>query len=242
MVIGGDDIDYALIQFLYSIPSVKEAISALILKDKKDSAIVTKEDVLEHQKKHKNELVDFARKIKLDWIDVQNGDSKSDNIMVSTEDFWMHLRSRISDIMNVELPIEPTENDSEFIREEKNSRSIMREYVFANISDALVEIQKSPRFPSNTSIELILSGRSVLYPGVKETILKSFKGRSVSLWNGFYKEGTELFDDQKVKTAVAEGACWYAMYSRDIELQHNYITSSYGFEDRNNNQKCNQEW
>ena len=239
--VGGDDIDYALIQFLYSIPSVKEAISALILKDKKDSAIVTKEDVLEHQKKHKNELVDFARKIKLDWIDVQNGDSKSDNIMVSTEDFWMHLRSRISDIMNVELPIEPTENDSEFIREEKNSRSIMREYVFANISDALVEIQKSPRFPSNTSIELILSGRSVLYPGVKETILKSFKGRSVSLWNGFYKEGTELFDDQKVKTAVAEGACWYAMYSRDIELQHNYITSSYGFEDRNNNQKCYHE-
>lgn len=240
--VGGDDIDFALIQFLYSIPSVKDAISELIRNDKTDnSTIVSQEDVLEHQKKHKNDLIDFARKIKLDWIDVQNGETKSDNIMVSTEVFWMYLRNRISDIVDIELPVEPTEKDIEFISEEKRTRSIMKEYVLANISDALIELKKSPHFPSNTHIELILSGRSVLYPGVKETILKSFKGRNVSLWDGFYKEGTELFDDQKVKTAVAEGACWYAMYSRDIELQHNYITSSYGFEDRSNNQKSYHE-
>ena len=241
--VGGDDIDYAIIQFIYSIPSLNVKIKEDLSSESTDKELksITEEDVLEHQKRHKNELIDFARQVKRDWVDVQNGESKEDNIMVNMADFWTSLRSRIIDIMDIELPSEPTEMDRDFVNREKVSHTIMDSYVFSNISDALSELMKSPRFPSGTPIELILSGRSVLYPGVKETILKSFKGRNVHLWKGFNKDGKDQFDEEKVKTAVAEGACWYAMYSRDINLQHNYITSSYGFEDRNDNRKCYHE-
>lgn len=237
--VGGDDIDYALIQFVYSIPTVRHIVSEQIAEEKGSS--VLEKDILEHQKAHKNILIDISRKIKLDWIDVCNGEALNDNIMVSIPQFWSYLRAYITKNMDLELPNEPTDDDMKFIRSEKEGHRIMNRYVYSHISDALSELLKSPKFPANTQIELILSGRSVLYPKVKDTILKSFKGRTVSLWNGFFKDGTEKFDDQKVKTVVAEGACWYAMYSRDIELKHNYVTSSYGFEDRSDNKKCYHE-
>ena len=237
--VGGDDIDYALIQLFYAIPSIRKALlENLNAQGKPESEQETL--LREHQKKHKNALISMARKIKLDWIDKTNNvPNPADNVTTSFEDFYGFLGTQFSEF-GVSIP-DKTEDDRIFVANEKKSHNIMNEYVFRHITDAINELLHAKRFPSHRTIELILSGRSVLYPGVSKTIMKAFFGHRVEQWDGFMKKndaGIVVFDDQKVKTAVAEGACWYAMYSRKILLQHNYVTSSFGFEDSKNTEKC----
>lgn len=236
--VGGDDIDYALIQIFYAIPSIRQAVlNHLGAVDSADQ----EERLREHQKQHKNELIKIARRAKLDWIDVCNREPKSDNILTDFGIFYTYLQIQFGHL-GIDVP-DSVENDKSFVEREQREHIMMNEYVFRHITDAITELLRSKRFPKNRSIELILSGRSVLYPNVTTVILDSFRsaGNSLELWRGFLKDAAIdqiIFDDQKVKTAVAEGACWYAMYSRKIELQHNYVTYSYGFEDNSNSQKC----
>ena len=230
--VGGDDIDYALIQFVYGIPSVKRVLAEKIHKDDKNP--VTEQDLREQQKQHKNNLIDLARKIKLDWIDVQNGMAKHDNNMTSVEVFWSFLDSQLQDVFGISSIGEIGEDDEIFIKDESRKHNIMTEYVYHYVSDALEELLNVESLKNDQNIELVLSGRSILYPGIKDSLMKVFdsKRKEVEIWNGFMKEGSSAFDDQKVKTAVAEGACWYAMYSNVIRLEHNTLTSSYGFIDQ----------
>lgn len=215
--VGGDDIDFAIIQFLYAIPSVRECFDS-------------KSKIQEHQRLHKNKLIEIVRKIKLDWIDKNNNSVKSGNVTMDLQTFWGHIQSQFMEI-GIKLT-EMTEKDSKKISEEIKKRSIFKKYVQNYIEDCVKELMSSLDVSSTNEIELILSGRSILYPGVTETVTRTLSNYTsdLNVWEGFTKtDGT--FADKAIKTAVARGSCWYAMNGGQIELKHDIISFSFGYLD-----------
>lgn len=221
--VGGDDIDFAIIQFIYNIPSVKN--------------IIGEEQQDKHQQNYKNILIQVARKIKIDWIQKYYEYNTEDNCTTDINVFWNYLKSvEYQSELLFDLS-EITNEDEEYIRNESSKQSYMNKYVFSQIRDAVGELMTSlvvttPDF-TKEKISLIMSGRSILYPNVKESVVKGLKkySNNIELWIGFNDEHGR-FDDIKVKTAVAEGACWYAMYSSQFELKHNRVTSTFGYIDQ----------
>ena len=217
--IGGDDIDFAIIKFVYDIPVVKEYFEKNGI------------DVAKHQKQNKTILIDLARRIKLDLIEKNNGLNVDGNILSDAFILYSHIREVFNSKFRISLETSLSDNDTDYINEGFKQMQTVDSLVFANVEDAVKELLSS--LSKKGEMELIMSGRSVLYPGIKETVLKAIKDNGFDCrvpWAGFNnKDG--LFDDEKVKTAVAVGACWYAMYSKVINLKHNHLTSTFGYID-----------
>lgn len=217
--IGGDDIDYAIIKFIYDIPVIKGYFEKNGI------------DVSRHQKQNKTVLIDLARRIKLDLIEKNNGTIVDGNILADAFILYSHIREVFNSKFKISLDTSASENDTEYINSEIKEMRTVKRIVFDNVKDAVKELLSS--LSGKGEMELIMSGRSVLYPGIKETVLEEIKvnGFDCSVpWAGFNNEDG-LFDDEKVKSAVAVGACWYAMYSKVINLKHNHLTSTFGYID-----------
>lgn len=210
--VGGDDIDYALIKMIYDAPSVKVAIA----------------DPESHQRKYKAGLIALARKIKLDWIDTIKGKNSDTQ---SIETFWHNIQSEFkrAELGSINLPAEFSDADKRYFEREGIMRSNMEKYVLGFVGDAVKNLFAT--IEANSRIELIMSGRSVLYPGVRENVEKAIKGSNcsdITLWDG-YNDESGHFSSEKVKSAVATGACWYAMYSDKINMRNDIITTSFGY-------------
>lgn len=216
--IGGDDIDYALIQILCSIPSVNNCIS------NRNKFI----------REYKAQLLKYIKNFKLSYIDKKNDLVKPGNIVTDMATLWGSLRTNFKE-WGIILPENYAEEDEKYLRKEESEHRTMNKYVLNNVKDAITELVNSPNIHSK-NVEIIFSGRSTLYPGVKEAVLHQLdkKGFSVTRWDGFDKRNTKgaiILDDEKVKSAVAIGACWYAMWSQHITIRHDIVTSSFGFID-----------
>ena len=115
----------------------------------------------------------------------------------------------------------------------------MKYYVFDKVKDAVMELMNNTIL--NSDIELIFSGRSTLYPGIEKAVLEEIRNTKYNCscddrWHGFDKTGTTVLDADKVKTAVVEGACWYALWSGRINMKHDLVTSTFGYIDMVNDQ------
>lgn len=212
--VGGDDIDYALIQLIYGAPSVRNVIG-----DNAES----------HQKKNKYVLIKLVREIKLSWIASCNA-TNMPGFINNIDDLWLRIWNVFSEL-NINLPETPTANDVEYFENEGRNHANMKKYVLDYVQDAIENLLCTVNDKSD--IVLIMSGRSVLYPGIKECVNKSLKDsgcKKIQLWNG-YNNADGNFDPEKVKSAVAVGACWYGMYNYMINIHHNLVTSSFGYID-----------
>lgn len=217
--IGGDDIDYAIIKFIYGIPVIQDYFTTNGI------------DVYKHQKQNKTVLIELARKIKLDLIEKSNGLNVEGNVFTDASILYSHIHEIFKSKFKISLETSPSNNDTNYINKGFKQMQSVKQIVFSNVKDAVKELLSS--LSEKGEMELIMSGRSVLYPGIKETVLTEIKSNGFDCsvpWGGFNnKEG--FFDDEKVKTAVAVGACWYAMYSKVINLKHNHLTSTFGYID-----------
>ena len=225
--IGGDDIDFALIQIIFSIPSVKKTI--------KD----TNRFILEHKKM----LLKYITSIKLSYIDKATDRIKAGNIVSDMETLWGSLRTNFKE-WGVILPENFEPEDDNYIKREQANHRTIKKYVLDNVDDAVAELINSGN-SLRERVEVIFSGRSTLYPGVKETVMKRLtdSGFTVNRWNGFDKpesgigNGSVILDEEKVKSAVAVGACWYAMWSQYVTIRHDIVTSTFGFIDMKDNKE-----
>lgn len=238
--VGGDDIDYALIQMIYHIPSIEKAL--------RDKEI----DFKKHQQTYKKKLLNFVQALKIDWIEHMNTDDKSGiatgNQTLDVNVFWNGLQQLFQE-MEISLA-RFTEDDRSYFAAQQLNHSFLEEYVFSKVVDAVTEVLRFialkavPAVGNNQEVELVMSGRSVLYPGITERVLTSITGQSYDNpsgskvkyvcskpWSGFNKSGSARYDDILVKTAVASGACWYAMFSNYFSFVHNVVTSTFGFTD-----------
>ncbi len=211
--VGGDNIDFALITILLNIPSVKKSIL--------DSG-QSKEDFI---RKHKKRLISFAQRLKFDYIEAVRGNPREDNWAKDETSLWTQVFKLLDNDCKIYCPEEMNESDKVFLQSE--GHGVMKSLVIDCVQDAIKELI-TDRFSSE--VILILSGRSILYPGIKDVVLKSLEksGYSVDEWdyNGVANKS------EIVKTAVVRGACWYAMNSKYVELRHDTVTSTFGFMDQ----------
>lgn len=229
--VGGDDIDFALI---------KMTLEATKLFDYADKVEAEKHEKA-FMRAHKRELLDMAFRLKLGIIDIHNNpnDPAADNVMASDDSLWSYVSGVFSN-MGKEL-------DDSLIRDgflahfdsERKTHKTLKHYVLDKVAEAVAElINGLDEDVSGCPVELILSGRSTLYPGVKESVIgeinRSSKYRCEREWDGFNNSDGEL-DADKVKTCVANGACWYAMFSKFITMRHDIVTSTFGYLDMINN-------
>lgn len=214
--VGGDNIDFALINIILNIPSVKQSI--------KDSGMSKKDFMC----KHKKRLIAFAQRLKFDYIEANTGNTREDNWAKDDAALWTQIYKLLETDCRMTCPAEISAEDRKYLLSE-SARSIMRRLVMNCVEDAVKELI-TDRFTSN--VLLILSGRSILYPGIKEMVQKTLKtsGHSIEEWD--YNGVTDK--SEIVKTAVVRGACWYAMNSKYVELRHDSVTSTFGFMDQVN--------
>jgi hypothetical protein len=237
--VGGDDIDYAIIQFIYNIPAVQIALRKMECN--------TIDKINEHQRKYKADLIELSRKIKLEWMDkgVSYIEKERAKFMQFIEanlpiDLLSEVRSlknlkdsnnNANNVNNNEGNVYDENKNYEYLKKELKSRSFINKYVLRYVEDSINEIVDCDRI--DKEVTLIMSGRSVLYPGIETRITETFgkKNKTVTIWEGFYSNGS--MSKELVKTAVAKGACWYSMYCNKVKLVNNIITSSFGYIDEN---------
>lgn len=222
--VGGDDIDYSWIRILCQIPAVEG-----FLKENN----IHQED---HIKRHRTGLLKFVQKLKLDWMDrlSKPGELSDEDI----NKLWMDISSENGlPSVGIELPSYIDNESAEYLRKEWNTRSVMNKYVFSAVKNAITELLSTIHA---NNIEIIFSGRTSLYPGIKQTVISSIKEEfkiPCSIWGGFEDPEIGISLDEAVKTAVATGACWYAMFSNLIKLKHNIVTSTFGYVDLDHGKK-----
>lgn len=231
--VGGDNIDYAIMQVLYHIPTVLQ-----YFKNKEGK-------IKEHQEMWKPSILKFVDDLKMNIIDKLNGEMKTGNPFASAEDLWGFITNKFR-----EWRVELTANGEEasvppdfwpYIQEELINHRTMKHYVFSKVEDAVKELINGNQEIKGTQIELIFSGRSTLYPGIQETVLSEVRNKEYGCtckdrWHGFDADSSSRLDPEKVKTAVVQGACWYAMWSGRIVMKHDIVTSTFGYIDMVNNE------
>ena len=214
--VGGDNIDFALINIILDIPSIKQAlINAGVKKD-------------EFMRKQKKRLILFAQKLKLDYIDSVTGNLREGNWAKDSATLWTQVYKMLDNDCHISCPDALDEKDVEYLKSSK-AKGIMRKMVLDCVEDAIKELVTDG---FSSEIVLILSGRSILYPRIKEKVehALSTQGFTVSEWNYNGVSNKE----EIVKTAVVRGACWYAMNSKYVELRHDSVTSTFGYTDQIN--------
>ena len=226
--IGGDDIDYALIQTIYGLPTVQQALSEKLTL----SGTETFEDaVLKHQQTYKEKLLTFVRNVKLEIIDRKLG--RDVKIIQDPETFYGHITNLFSEC-DVKLEEYSLEVGTYLSVEESRTENVMHKYVLSQVGDAINELLMTLPANESKNLELIFSGRSVLYPRVKHTVRTMINNHKyvVNEWDGLKVNGIE--DSELVKTAVAKGACWFGMYNSQIRLDHSILTTTLGYIDSRN--------
>lgn len=221
--VGGDDIDYALIRILYDIPSVSAAFG--------DSD----EQKVKNMNENKQKLIQFVTTLKLDLIDKARQISLDRLRMLANDEMFFNEVCSLMGACGVALDSNLfTDQDKKFIKSQlenqKRAKSIMTKYVYSKVEDAVGELIADL---GSGDIELIFSGRSSLYNHIQEIVQAKMEscGYKPHVWDGF-NDADGYLDADKVKTAVAEGACWFALFNTIIRLDHSVITSSFGYIDQ----------
>ena len=219
--VGGDNIDFALL----------ESLIELYVGSRKNRITDEHKNKFELQKK--NELLPKIFELKLALIDAVRH-KRYEGVFSSSASFILFVNKCFEllrqwgykeideDFLKIYLNIhdDPVWEDyrETIIQYLLNSAEI-KQYVYERIDEAVEDVMS---FVDNMKIDtLIFSGRSVLFPGVKEHVKHTLNQSNDIEWNGL--------DDNEIKSAVAYGACWYGMYSTSIQLDNELITSSYGY-------------
>lgn len=233
--VGGDDIDFAIMHVLYNIPQIKSAFGNDM------------EKIKSHQKKWKPSILKYVQELKLDLVDRARTISRVrlGNVFVNKEVFWTSVTKKFEE-WGVGIPAKKDENGNlvipddfwNYIQDELNNQKTMKQYVLDKVRDAVMELMNNTI--SNSEIELIFSGRSTLYPGIEEAVLREIRNKKYGCtckgrWDGFDNNG--ILDAEKVKTAVVKGACWYALWSGRVNLKHDLVTSTFGYIDMVDNER-----
>lgn len=243
--VGGDNIDVALMEYIFT----------MVSKDEKKRH--------EYEKKNKTKILDLILGFKKNIINAQDYTNKM-NYLIAKERFMK--KSSRHDI-NLEKPInreiediqkyytgllgalcdkdgyitetskilgdfgkieerEIENNGNTFIENMLDKilhSSELQNYVYSKIEDAVGEILNYPEVKSINIDKLIFAGRSTMFPKIKDIVNTKVRSHSKHL------NVLNIFSDEEIKTSVAYGACWYGIYNGLVTLDNSRLTSAYGF-------------
>ena len=220
--VGGDDIDFALIRIIYGMPSIKK----LFIDD---------ESISLNMQQNKQKLIRFVTRLKLDLIDLSKGKTENLQVYNNFEDFCNQISTLMNDCGKTIDPSGFGFDDKLYLEDQLdrqfNEGRIMYQYVYSKVEDAVHELLTDL---DKQEVELIFSGRSSLYPHIQDAVRNTIKKSGFtkfSSWDGF-NDSQGYLDADAVKTAVAQGACWFGLFNDIIRLEHDVITSSFGYIDQ----------
>lgn len=218
--IGGDDIDYAIIEYLMHFHHISSQF--------KDDA-----ERYAFQDKNKTKLINLAQKFKKDFVRLSN--HKEVESLKSIDNFCsVYLQELIkqcnkskefmtSDLKEDEKKRLGGKDFSTCLQKDLLDSSWMKEYVYGKIEDSVNDMMSTPDVRDTEQIhKIIFSGRSTMFPEIKENVKDKLKreGRSPQEY--------EMNGD--LKSPVADGACWYGIFEgKVVFLDNSRVTSSYGF-------------
>lgn len=214
--VGGDNIDVALMEYLFT---ANEVISQI------------KETKSRHEfQRNVNNKLEILRKIlqmKLNIIMASEGSMKKLDVLGDAQVLQEYMRTLISNYGTLkENAFSDITNVAETMCNRILKSKEMQHYVYSNVKDAVSEIIQYESVSSLNRIDkIIFAGRSTLFPGIKENVKYAFAERfdmkSVKTYGGK--------SAQEVKTDVSMGACWYGINTSLITLDNSRLFGTYGF-------------
>jgi len=225
--VGGDTIDYSLLKiFERSLngnhTELSKRITKLFAGDNHNGTV----DWLKHHTKI-NLQEQFILKRKIELIDrhTRNEEQLLDSVAAG-QDF----ESTFSDAKSAESLVlfNKDEFDSFFAKNGNNygiftSQTELKELVYDSVTNGLHQIKEITDIAAIDYI--ILSGRSISFPGINSAIKKKIKQLKISVDNN--KIISTDIDDSKL--AVVNGALHYAITKDGIRLRNSRSMSTYGF-------------
>ncbi len=203
--VGGDTIDYAYLQWIYS---------------KSDEYPVLSQNYPfgEHSNmdmKDRRKLKDAVLELKKQTI--RNYESNEENLID---------RYQIAQFNGYQLAMKE-ENDA-FVNDIKNGkRSFLyskwfKDYVYSNVRSIVEDVLYICKKKNINNLDTILmSGRSSHFPRIKETVESAIKQSG-------YKPDISLLALTESKSAVAKGACYYGVLNSRIILQNMTVNGVFG--------------
>ena len=212
--IGGDTIDYAFIKWLYGFKSYYDSLSSLNPSDNDEKAMILR-------KKLKTAVLGIKKEMIKSW-----GNSKVQQILTrdTLEKFaGLNLKTVVDAEGNVDENKDPfmhllNKNGDNIITSE-----IFQKLVWENISKIVEDILAlcvKTCIPNLDTV--LLCGRSVKFPLVKETVIKLLSSKSS------FKPKIIDYDIDKAKSAVALGACYYGIQKESVHLKNIFNNAAFG--------------
>jgi len=199
--IGGDTIDYCIGKFLLNFRDEFPSFSGINLFS------------------NKIQLAQLAFEVKIQII--ENYYRKMDYLITA-----FNLAKIINDNLKLSISIddETSEMYSYFKRKSGSFKlfdhPLFVNTIYENVNDAITEVIE---LSGNSSIDkVIFSGRSTLFPRIKETVEEQLKAKT-----GKVKSIALNLEESKV--AVAKGACWYGINKNSVILNNLKTNASFGF-------------
>lgn len=201
--VGGDNIDYALMQYIFDLTDMDE------------------DDAYAYQKTNKHSILEqiFTLKKSLVKIAAKEGTEG----FSSSKLLAQFVKNLTSYPMSEGEPLGYSERYSERALLDDVMNSEYMKEILDSVADAVSEILKYPDIKHRIIDKIIFSGRSTLFPRIKSTVndvLSDHMGRVAEV---------DLLDATTTKTAVAYGACWYGMYNSLVTLDNSRLASAFGY-------------
>lgn len=213
--VGGDNIDVALMEYLFT---AKEVITQI-------KSARSRHD---YQKNVNNKL-EILRRVLQMKINIIMASERSNRLDVlgNAQILQEYMKNLIGSFGSItDNAFEDMTNVADEMCKRILQSSQMQHYVYSNVKDAVNEIIQYESVSSLNRIDkIIFAGRSTLFPGIKENVksafAKKFDLKSVKIYGG---KGA-----QEVKTDVSMGACWYGINTSLITLDNSRLFGTYGF-------------
>lgn len=220
--VGGDNIDVAIMEYVFSKVSGdknkchdyekkhKTQILGEILHNK--LAIIQADRYIKIPKKELDLMTERKYQSELDILRDRNSYKEETTAILSG--FGVIDDSQI-------------ENDGEqftanMLKKILNSDELY-DFVYSKVEDAVNEILGYPEIKSIGIDKLLFAGRSTMFPKIRDIVQNIVRKHSRRI------KTLEIFDDEEIKTSVAYGACWYGIYNGLVTLDNSRLTSAYGF-------------
>jgi hypothetical protein len=238
--VGGDTVDYCLAKYFLGFSSDYPDLEK-INPFRKD---LDKEEIIRRKQKIIPILFDLKKKI------IRNYENRSKiTVSRSSERRILLYPAEIQNAfkeLGVEMILSNASNIfTNLMENEYGSFPIFdspyfKEYIFDAIKDAVNDVVELSRAKGGHIDTIIFSGRTTLFPMIKETVteqIKSIKSIKKDTIGEPIAPVWVAFDDIELKTAVAKGACIYGINRNLIDVSQSKTNNTIGFLKRESLQK-----
>lgn len=213
--IGGDTIDFCIINAILDMQSVQKALE------------IKKSEIKKYRLENAQKLIELANDIKFEIV---SNFGKDQSLIRANKlnEFLKREYRGIGKDTNI------TEASEDYKILFGNSGKVffdkyIEPLIYKNIQDAVAQLARFKEVAEckYQEVVLVFSGRSTAFPFVQDTVKEELKKQ------GFKNIRTKDLQDNvtmdKLKTIVAEGACWYGILKRNIELTNNKTFYSFAY-------------